>query len=429
MEIKITAVIKHIFQSVFITALLVLFPWIVLHFTRGAVSPLLDLFIPFPFLLFAALAFLSYKLNRPRMLFVSFLMSVVYAYLLIKNPERLWLSSPEQALVLSLTIPVTLIGIFLLPETKLKSSRWALYLFSFLLPFGVFSIGIKQDPLFTLLLMSWRPFPTIVFQKLPNIALIMWLVFLAMGVFNRNLPLRRLHFFVGFSLIPFLFVLDQKSYFPAPANINLMMALGLTSQGWILLYAVFLLFWDRLYVDELTGAANRLALNEALSKLESNYALAMVDIDHFKKFNDTFGHSQGDHALRFVSSHLIKEHNGKVYRYGGEEFCLIFENTTPQKCVALMDDIRKKLENYVFTIRGFGIDRRNSNNGVSAETKQKSRTQITISVGIATPLDKNQTPEETLKIADRALYEAKNQGRNRVATQEDLPPSALLASH
>lgn len=86
--------------------------------------------------------------------------------------------------------------------------------------------------------------------------------------------------------------------------------------------------------DELTGLPGRRALNERLQRLGREYVIAMVDVDHFKKFNDTHGHDVGDQVLRLVASQLRKVGGGgKAYRYGGEEFTLLFPGKSVEQCM------------------------------------------------------------------------------------------------
>src|SRR4029077_7824091 len=87
---------------------------------------------------------------------------------------------------------------------------------------------------------------------------------------------------------------------------------------------IFIALYCCAFVDALTGLPNRRALDEALARLSGDYALAMVDVDHFKQFNDTHGHDAGDRVLRSVAQQLRATRGGQAFRYGGEEFCLLF---------------------------------------------------------------------------------------------------------
>jgi len=91
--------------------------------------------------------------------------------------------------------------------------------------------------------------------------------------------------------------------------------------------------YSKAYLDDLTGLPGRRALNENLARLEGNYSIAMVDIDFFKQFNDTYGHNVGDEVLKFISV-IIKNVSGggKAFRYAGEEFTILFPGQKNSRC-------------------------------------------------------------------------------------------------
>lgn len=104
--------------------------------------------------------------------------------------------------------------------------------------------------------------------------------------------------------------------------------------------------------DELTGLPGRRALNERMQRLGRNYVLAMSDVDHFKKFNDTHGHDVGDQVLRLVASKLSKvSGGGRAYRYGGEEFAVVFAGKTLDECMPHLEVIRETIANYSIQLR------------------------------------------------------------------------------
>ncbi len=170
------------------------------------------------------------------------------------------------------------------------------------------------------------------------------------------------------------------------------------------LYANFSLSWSKAYVDDLTQVLGRRALNETFSHLNAPYSIAMVDIDHFKQFNDTYGHAAGDAVLREVAGHLSRIPGGRTYRYGGEEFSILFPNREVQDVFPLLDESRKTLSEMKISL-----------NGHSGSKRPKPVT-VQISAGVAACGKNGSTPEEVLRLADRALYKAKENGRNRVET-------------
>jgi len=185
----------------------------------------------------------------------------------------------------------------------------------------------------------------------------------------------------------------------------------------ILVIAVVEKSYGMAFKDELTGLPARRALEQALLKLGSRYTIAMMDIDHFKKFNDTYGHDVGDQVLRMVASHLARVGGGgKAYRYGGEEFTVVFSGKSVKDAREHAEALREAIASAKFHIRGKDRPKKKPEN---AKSKQKSSGQtvtVTISIGLAERSDQNRVPAEVMKAADKALYRAKKAGRNRVAT-------------
>lgn len=169
--------------------------------------------------------------------------------------------------------------------------------------------------------------------------------------------------------------------------------------------------------DELTGLPGRRALNERMQRLGRNYVLAMGDVDHFKKFNDTHGHDVGDQVLRLVASKLAKITNGggRAYRYGGEEFAIVFAGKTVEECLPHLEVIRESIANYSILLRNPDNRPQDDQQGRQKRSGSgASSVSVTVSIGVAERLPEHRTPDEVLKAADQALYSAKGAGRNCV---------------
>jgi len=169
--------------------------------------------------------------------------------------------------------------------------------------------------------------------------------------------------------------------------------------------------------DQLTGLPGRRALDERLRSLGERYAIGMVDVDHFKQFNDTHGHDVGDQVLRLVGGRLEQVGGGGVaYRYGGEEFAVLFPDADIAEAQAALEAIRASIESYKMAVRGAdrpkqaeeGAKRR----GAAAADQLLS---VTVSIGVAAPSERHRVPREVIMAADEALYRAKKAGRNRVS--------------
>lgn len=191
--------------------------------------------------------------------------------------------------------------------------------------------------------------------------------------------------------------------------------------GMALVVALLETSYRMAYHDELTQLPSRRALNEALMKLPSAYTIAMIDVDHFKKFNDSFGHEAGDQALRLVASRLAHiAGGGKAYRYGGEEFAILFPGKEASEVVLYLDRMRKVIEQSRFIVRG--RERRGKRRGVRRVRKE---TSVTVSIGVATSNGEGLAPSEVMRVADRALYRAKAKGRNCTVNAKSTANVAL----
>ncbi|WP_268406273.1 GGDEF domain-containing protein [Alteromonas sp. a30] len=170
------------------------------------------------------------------------------------------------------------------------------------------------------------------------------------------------------------------------------------------------------FKDELTGIASRRALMHFTQSLFNNYTLVMADVDHFKSFNDKHGHDVGDQVLRMVAQQLNRvSKGGKAFRYGGEEFTLVFPGKKPEQVFETIDALRESIAQYPMTIRQADrpIAKPKAN---SQDTKPKINKQtvtVTMSFGVAFK-NKQISFEKALKQADEALYKAKKAGRNNV---------------
>lgn len=159
---------------------------------------------------------------------------------------------------------------------------------------------------------------------------------------------------------------------------------------------------DLAYSDNLTGLYNRRSFDKKLAdewKRRKRYkrplSLIMIDIDHFKKVNDTYGHQKGDAVLKTVAGIVIDNMRLSDYpcRYGGEEMAVILSETSKKDAAVAAEKLRKLVEKSVKEIEGI---------------------RVTISLGVSTYLEKMNEPGDLIKAADECLYKAKQSGRNKV---------------
>lgn len=193
------------------------------------------------------------------------------------------------------------------------------------------------------------------------------------------------------------------------------MTLLFSAAGLILVVAVVNTSYTMAFRDELTGLPARRALNESLNQLGGHFTAAMVDIDHFKKFNDRHGHHVGDQVLRMVATRLDRVGGGgKAFRYGGEEFTLLFPGRDLEETAPHLEDVRLAVAGASFTVRGRGRPRKTPVRPLPSLGKKKT-VRVRVSIGAAERLEEHHTAQDVIKAADRALLRAKRAGRNRLA--------------
>ncbi len=194
--------------------------------------------------------------------------------------------------------------------------------------------------------------------------------------------------------------------------------LGYALFGVLLIYGVLTDSYQMAFTDELTGIPARRALLQSSISLGKKYTVAMMDVDHFKKFNDTYGHDVGDQVLRMVAAKINQvKGGGRAFRYGGEEFTVLFPNKSVNHAIPYLEQVRETIAHYAMTIR----DQDRPEDGKEAKA-QRSKDQsgqktvtVTISVGVAEREGDLKDFDQVMKQADEALYRAKKAGRNCLA--------------
>ena len=173
--------------------------------------------------------------------------------------------------------------------------------------------------------------------------------------------------------------------------------------------------YNMAYRDELTGLPQRRALIELFMSLSGNYAVAMIDVDHFKIFNDTHGHDVGDDVLKMVAAQIDKVRDGgRAFRYGGEEFAVVYPGKVKGQALRSLELVRKSIENYQVVIRSPRVNGDGKNKRGKGKAPGARTVSVTISIGIADRRDRGESYERVIKRADESLYKAKKRGRNRL---------------
>ena len=176
--------------------------------------------------------------------------------------------------------------------------------------------------------------------------------------------------------------------------------------------------YNMAFRDDLTGIPSRRSLNENLQGLGRHYTVAMLDVDHFKQFNDSYGHDVGDQVLKMVAQKMMNVGGGgKAYRYGGEEFTIIFSRCRIDDALPHLEALRETISEYRMALRS--EDRpKNQKQGKGSRGSRAGRgdgayASVTVSIGVAESGEELKNTAEVMKAADKALYKAKNRGRNQ----------------
>jgi diguanylate cyclase (GGDEF)-like protein len=190
--------------------------------------------------------------------------------------------------------------------------------------------------------------------------------------------------------------------------------------GLILFYEALEHGYEMAHRDELTGLPGRRTLKDLMAHLGGRYAVAMCDVDHFKAFNDTYGHDAGDQVLKFVASMISRVRGGaRAFRYGGEEFTVVFPGRSAMEARPFVESLREAIAASGFRLRGPRDPDKKAEQ--APEPGPVKSVTITISIGVAENSKKFSTPELVLEAADGALYRAKESGRNCVRLAESTP--------
>jgi len=361
----------------------------------------------FPFTVVAAALLLGWRFNRSRLVFAIALLALT-EYLLLKGVE-----APRDRFYLhamTFLLPINLALVALLPErgtlTPAGLLRWVLLGVQVLVVvFLARSFPEKALTFLTARLLparfaAWTP------VQQPSIV-----AFIAIGALLFLAWLREPQSPVRGYFYALIAVFAALSWPSAGSG----QEIWLGTAGLILVIAVIEASYMMAYRDGLTELPGRRALNEALPRLSGQFTVAMVDVDHFKRFNDTYGHDAGDHVLRLVAARLAQAPGGgTAYRYGGEEFALVFPGKGQDECLPHLEELREVVETSRFTMRRRFRPRIKPKNDKGRKSRQAIT--ITVSIGVAERNHRHASPDQVVQAADKALYRAKEAGRNRVST-------------
>ena len=305
--------------------------------------------------------------------------------------------------------PLLLVSLTIIPDRGIFSLRaipaYALLLCSFM--FSIILIIISPEWLTHALLTNWFPARYFDWTQLPQTALFISVIsFISMLILYFLKPSSQLA--VGLGVL--LLLITQMHFGEESRSLNIFSSASLL----MCLYGVLQESWRMAYLDELTELPARRALREKFQQIGGQYAVAMLDVDHFKKFNDTYGHDTGDAVLRMIATKLSHVTGaGSCFRYGGEEFSIIFNGKNREEAIPHLEALRETIANTRFIVNRASSRRKSDKKIKAAKNKHVN---ITVSIGVADSSGKASNPWDILKLADKALYRAKNKGRNCVRT-------------
>ncbi|MDP5209511.1 diguanylate cyclase [Microbulbifer sp. 2205BS26-8] len=182
-----------------------------------------------------------------------------------------------------------------------------------------------------------------------------------------------------------------------------------SAAGLLLILSLLGAGYEFAFRDALTGLLSRRAFYYHMLAPGRHYSLAMIDIDHFKKLNDRFGHQTGDQVLRMVAGLINRHTTGRVFRFGGEEFAVVIPGRDRMGAEKALGHLCGKIAAYPLRLRAAGRLRDRMIPGRSGQ-----RIKVTVSIGLTHREKSLKKPDAVLKAADLALYKAKRSGRNRL---------------
>ncbi|AQS35923.1 diguanylate cyclase (GGDEF) domain-containing protein [Shewanella psychrophila] len=380
-------------------------------------SPYQNLISTFPYIMLSVVIFLSQPFNQGATGLVALLM-VVSLYL-IQNYVGIDDLTDIQRFTFCLLVfalPVNLFLIHFLPEKRLLS-RFGINYLLFIL-FQVVWCWLLLEQL-TNENVSWlwsaylKPLPS-----LSSSPLLLIIISMALTLVSGFIVLFRNSNFDHTIFINLVFCTLALVFFDTPAIPAICFSLAAT----LLLLSIITSSHELAFIDQLTELQGRRALEIEMEHINGLYTIAMLDVDHFKQFNDSYGHRTGDEVLRLVAQIMKQtEGNASVFRYGGEEFIILFKGKNSNQCLPYLNELRSKIANYDLVIRDHHerpiLDK--DAKIYSQDVGEHKTVNITVSIGVADSINARTKrhdlgTDEVFKAADKALYRAKSGGRNRV---------------
>lgn len=398
----------RMFSSLFTPLALLSLALVLLHFSGKYPGTLPAAVHYIPYLVAVTGMALSWRFNRGQSFYVLAVLALSYWGLLFSLQESHVQSSLADNIyaAIGILVPANLVLFSLLGERGiLKLQDWmrlSVMVLQLLLLGIMFSYD--QQQLGKLLHFQFVSHPWLAVTPLPQPVLIMLLTTLVFLL--TRLAIRRNAIDSG--LLGALVTLGVLLHLRGD---TLTTAILLTAAGLMIILAVIQHSYRMAFIDELTELPSRRALTDRLKSLGKHYVIAMLDIDHFKRVNDKYGHDTGDQVLRYIASKMKTiGANGKAYRYGGEEFTLVFAARRLDEVMPHLEVLRREIAESPFQLRGKSRPKKRPRKLFRGTGN--SQLKVTVSIGVAERSAGSNTPALVIKAADKVLYRAKKNGRN-----------------
>lgn len=370
-------------------------------------------YVPFGVLLVGCC--LAYYFNSTRLALMGYFLGLVYAYVVLPELgggvfplDFLRYHNSNSKLLLSPLVPLTVLALHFTGETGLFSNAGLTKIYLLLTELVALAVFFPLVADSVQGLIGLVPQKRILGEQLNVPFLSGGLTVVAYGVmwfFSRRNYYSNYLSLLFWTMLTAVLALESGTNW-LRGSFPLQVSLLFSGAGFLYVVKVLNLAWGKAYRDQLTQIPGRMALDECLTRLTGQYAICMIDIDKFKDFNDTYGHDAGDKVLKKVARLVDAYTSGRAFRFGGEEFTVVYPGGTIEEVEEELEALRKTVGDNKVKVT------RKSNRATKIHEKT-----VTISLGLADSEGEYENAEEVLNEADNALFKAKDEGRNQLVVK------------
>ncbi len=364
-----------------------------------------------PYFIFLSGLYIGWKFSRSRLIFVLLVLTIAdhtlqtltFQFTAGVNIDLIVFN------IISFILPLNILIIALLRERGIFTWQgiWRLSLIC-IQPFIIYTL-VKFRYLVFFSFLDWEFLKSNWFQQadIPQLSMLIFIITAIFLVVNYILRKDMIESGLFWVLLCVFGALVEKG---SPASASAYLSTG----GLILILSSLKYSHKVTSRDELTGLPTRRSMSDTFLKLPARYSIAIVDIDNLKTYNDEFGHETGDQILRMVASRALEvAGRGKIFRYGGEEFCIILAEKSANETRVLMEQLRRKIAGRFFVVRS-GKRPLSKPKVLDHAPRSDEKIKVTVSIGIAERNENLREPEDVIKAAEEALQQAKKAGRDRL---------------